>query len=247
MPEARHRVDGQAGPDDEDPRPVRRRWGVYPQVTATGAKTWIYRFQINRRRRDMGLGPLSVVSLAEAREKAQEARRLVGGGIDPIEHRSHQEAAAALEAAKAITFRECAEAFIETNRAGWKNEKHGAQWAATLETYAHPILRDLPVAGIDTPLVLTVIEPIWRTKTEAASRVRERIEAILDWAKVRGHREGENPARWKGHLDMILPAKSAVAPVEHHATLPYANMPGFIGPAFRYRTVWVRGRWSCAF
>lgn len=201
--------------------------GLYLQITGTGAKTWIYRFQINGRRRDMGLGALASVGLADARERAGEARKLVGAGIDPIEHRSQQQAAAALQAAKAVTFRECAADFIEKNSPAWSNEKHAAQWASTLATYAYPTIGELPVSGIDTPLVLRVIEPIWATKTETASRVRGRIEAILDYAKVRGHREGENPARWKGHLDHILPAKGAVAKVEHHAALPYAEIPAF--------------------
>ncbi|WP_247889016.1 tyrosine-type recombinase/integrase [Azospirillum brasilense] len=201
--------------------------GLYLQVTASGAKTWIFRFQIAGRRRDMGLGTLTVVSLAEARNRAAAAHRLVKQGIDPIEHRAHEEAAAALASAKAMTFRECAEAFIDTNKAGWSNEKHAAQWTSTLSTYAYPVMGDLPVAAVDTPLVLRVVEPIWAMKTETASRVRGRIEAILDYAKVRGYRDGENPARWKGHLDHILPAKGAVAKVEHHAALPYAEMPTF--------------------
>lgn len=201
--------------------------GLYLQVTGSGAKTWIFRFQIAGRRRDMGLGALSTVTLAEARQKAQDAHQLVAAGIDPIEHRARQEAAVALESAKLMTFRECAEAFIRTNRPGWKNEKHADQWTTTLATYAFPVLGELPVAGIDTGLVLQAVEPIWHRKTETASRVRGRIEAVLDYAKVRGFRSGENPARWKGHLDHILPAKGDVAKVGHHAALPYADVPGF--------------------
>ena len=201
--------------------------GLYLQVTPTGGKTWIFRYQIAGRRREMGIGPLSAYSLADARERAAAARRLVIEGADPIEQRAQQEAAIALTAARAMTFRECAEAFIDTNRARWSNAKHAAQWTATLETYAYPVIGDLPIAGIDTTLVLKVVEPIWRTKTETASRVRGRIEAVLDYAKVRGYRDGDNPARWKGHLHMILPAKGAVAPVEHHASIAYADMPAF--------------------
>ncbi|MEI6556870.1 MAG: integrase arm-type DNA-binding domain-containing protein [Rhodospirillaceae bacterium] len=201
--------------------------GLYLQVTQTGGKTWIFRYQIAGRRRDMGLGSSSFISLAEARQKAADSRKLVAAGTDPIEHRTHQEAAAASESAKAVTFKECAEALIENMRPGWKNAKHSAQWSATLETHAYPTLSELPVAGVDTGLVLQVLEPIWAVKTETASRLRGRIEAVLDYAKVRGYRSGENPARWKGHLDHILPAKGAVAKVEHHASLPYSEIAGF--------------------
>jgi integrase len=201
--------------------------GLYLQVSPTGAKTWIYRFQIAGRRRDMGLGSAGVFTLGDARQKAAEARRLVAEGIDPIERRTGQAAAAALVTAKVVTFKDCAEAYIDSMRAGWKNAKHGAQWAATLETYAYPVMDSLPIDGIDTGLVLRVLEPIWPTKSETASRVRGRIESILDYAKVRGYRSGENPARWKGHLDHILPAKGAVARVQHHASMPYAELPDF--------------------
>lgn len=201
--------------------------GLYLQVTASGAKSWIFRYQIAGRRRDMGLGSASVFSLAEARQKAVDARKLVAAGTDPLEARAAQAAAQALAAAKTVTFRECAESYIDAMRPGWRNEKHVAQWTATLATYADPVMGCLPIAGIDTGLVLKVLEPIWTTKTETASRVRGRIEAVLDYAKVRGHRTGENPARWKGHLDQILPAKGKVAAVEHHAALPYADLPPF--------------------
>lgn len=201
--------------------------GLYLQVTATGAKSWIFRFQLAGRRRDMGLGSAAVYSLAEARQKATEARRLVAAGVDPIAERAAAAAAEALATARAMTFRDCARAYIEAMRPGWKNAKHAAQWESTLDRYVYPTLGDLPVDGIDTGLVCKVLEPIWTKKTETASRVRGRLEAILDWAKVRGHRSGENPARWKGHLSLILPARGTVAKVEHHAALPYAAVPGF--------------------
>jgi integrase len=201
--------------------------GLYLKVAPTGAKTWIFRFQLAGRRRDYGLGSVTKISLAEAREKARAASRLAAEGTDPIEHRASQNAATALAIATAMTFRQCAEAYIQSMRAGWKNAKHGAQWTATLETYAFPLMGSLPIAGIDTGLVLRVLEPIWPAKTETASRVRGRIEAILDYARVRGYRSGENPARWKAHLDHILPAKGAVAKVQHHASMPYAELPGF--------------------
>ena len=133
-----------------------------------------------------------------------------------------------LEAAKAITFKDCAANYIAAHRAGWRNAKHAAQWEATLATYAEPIIGALPVQAIDTALVLKVIEPIWTKKPETAGRLRGRLENILDWARVRGYREGENPARWRGHLDKALPALSKVRKVEHHAALPYAELPKFV-------------------
>jgi integrase len=133
-----------------------------------------------------------------------------------------------LERAKALTFEECAEAYIEAHQDGWKSAKHRAQWPATLQTYVYPVLGRLSVQAIDTGLVAKVIEPIWKTKTETASRVRGRIEAVLDWAAARGFRQGENPARWRGHLENLLPRKSKVAPVAHLAALPYTELPAFM-------------------
>ncbi|MCC7274767.1 MAG: integrase arm-type DNA-binding domain-containing protein [Alphaproteobacteria bacterium] len=201
--------------------------GLYLSVAAAGAKKWIFRFMLRGRRRDMGLGSASVCSLAEAREKAAAARRLVAAGIDPIEARKQEEAAAAVAAARATTFKECAESLIASKRAGWKNAKHQAQWAATLETYAYPTLGALPVAEVDTGLVCKVLEPIWSEKPETASRLRGRIEAVLTYATVRGYRSGENPGRWRGHLAEILPARLAVSRVEHHASLAWADVPSF--------------------
>lgn len=133
-----------------------------------------------------------------------------------------------LEAAKAIIFKECAESYIKAHRASWRNHKHRAQWRATLTTYAEPVVGKAPVQAIDTGLVLKVLEPIWATKPETAGRVRGRMEAVLDWAKVRGYRAGENPARWRGHLDKLLPARGKVHKVRHHPALPYGELPGFL-------------------
>lgn len=201
--------------------------GLYLQVTPAGGKTWIFRFSLGGRRRDMGLGSTSIVTLAEARERAIEAKRQVVAGIDPIEARRNEAAAKAVAMARTMTFRQVAEAYVEAMRPGWKNEKHAAQWGATLEAYAYPVLGSLPIGEVDTNLVVQVLDPLWRTKTETASRLRGRIESILDYARVRGYREGENPARWRGHLDHILPAKTSVARVEHHSSLRYADMPAF--------------------
>jgi integrase len=148
--------------------------------------------------------------------------------MDPIEAKRQARANSPVAAASAMTFAQCASSYITKHAAGWKNAKHAAQWTATLETYAFPMIGALPVAAIDTGLVLKVLEPIWNSKNETASRVRGRIESILDGATVRGFRTGENPARWKGHLDQLLPARSRVAPVEHHAALPYRDLPAFM-------------------
>lgn len=198
--------------------------GLYLAVAASGAKSWIYRFKLGERRRDMGLGAVADLSLADARDRAAEARKLVKAGIDPIEARDR---AAKAEARDRVTFAAFAADHIEARRAEWGNPKHAAQWAATLATYAHPVMGAMAVAAIDTETVLRVLRPIWNEKPETASRVRGRIEAILDAAKVRGLREGENPARWKGHLDQVLSAKGKVAPVAHHASMAYADLPAF--------------------
>lgn len=200
--------------------------GLYLQVTAGGA-SWIYRYMLDRRAREMGLGPLAIYSLQEARAKALDARRRRHEGIDPIEARRADRARTRLDEARAVTFKQCAEGYINAHRAGWRNAKHAAQWEATLATYVAPIIGALPVQVIDTALVLKVLEPIWTTKPETAGRLRGRIESILDWAKARGYRESENSARWRGHLDKLLPARSKVRRVEHHAALAYSELPDF--------------------
>ena len=202
--------------------------GLYLRVTHSGTKNWVFRFMLNGRPRWMGVGPLHTIGLAEARNRAAGFRLQRHDGIDPIERRRAERLQGRLDAAKAITFKECAARYIASHRAGWRNPKHAAQWQATLATYAEPVIGGLSVQAIDTALVLKVLEPIWTTKPETAGRVRGRIESILDWAKVRGYRAGENPARWRGHLDKLLPARSKVRRVEHHAALPYAELPGFL-------------------
>lgn len=202
--------------------------GLYLRVTPTNSRMWLYRYQIAGRRRDMGLGPVDLYSLAEARHRAFEARKLVAEGIDPIEARRARRSEAATDAAKSMTFRQCAEAYIVAHQAGWRNAKHTAQWTATLARFVYPHFGDLPVQGIDVGLVMQAIEPIWTQKPETASRVRGRVENVLDWATARGHRQGENPARWRGHLDNLLPKKTKVRAVEHHAALPYVEVAGFL-------------------
>ena len=202
--------------------------GLYLRVTHSGTKNWVFRFMLNGRPRWMGVGPLHTIGLAEARNRAAGFRLQRHDGIDPIERRRAERLEARLDAAKAMTFKECAAMYVASHRAGWRNPKHAAQWQATLATYAEPVIGGLSVQAIDTALVLKVLEPIWTAKPETAGRVRGRIESILDWAKVRGYRAGENPARWRGHLDKLLPARSKVRRVEHHAALPYAELPGFL-------------------
>lgn len=202
--------------------------GLYLQIGANGAKSWVFRFREGAKLREMGLGATHTLSLAEARDAALLCRKQRLAGLDPIAARREARAKAQLEAAKAVTFQQCAESFIASHKAAWTNPKHAAQWGSTLATYAYPVLGKLSVAAVDTGLVLKVLEPIWATKAETASRLRQRIEAVLDWAAVRGYRTGENPARWKGHLDQSLPARAKVAKVHHHAALPYPEIGGFM-------------------
>jgi integrase len=202
--------------------------GLYLRVTPEGARNWVFRFMIDRKPRWMGLGPLALYSLADARARAQDARRKRHEGIDPIEARRAKRAQQRLDAAKAITFKQCAESYIASHRAGWRNAKHRYQWPATLGAYVYPAIGALPVQAVDTALVHKVLEPIWTAKPETASRVRQRIENILGFAKVCGYRDGENPARWRGHLDNLLPARSKVRDVKHLAALPYVELPTFL-------------------
>ncbi len=211
--------------------------GLYLQVSAFDTKAWVFRYMMDGRARKMGLGALHTVSLAEARKRAADARLKVLDGIDPIGDAEAKRAGRRLQAAKTLTFKECASAYIKANRDGWKNAKHADQWDSTFnETRrgsrvypaATQAINDLPVSAIDTGLVLKILEPIWTKTPESASRIRGRIEAVLDWAKVRGYRDGENPARWRDHLKQALPARSRLSR-GHHDAVPYAEMPPFMG------------------
>ena len=201
--------------------------GLYLAVDRSGNRSWVFRYGAQGARHH-GLGPLHTVTLAEARERARQCRLLLLDGRDPITEKRARKAALAAEQAKQITFEAAAEKYIDDHHAAWKNPKNKQQWENTLATYAHPIIGKLPVAAIDTTLIMRVLEPIWRTKTETASRVRMRIERILAWATVHSFRTGDNPARWRGHLDNLLPAQGKIAPVQHHAALPYVEVPAFI-------------------
>ncbi len=201
---------------------------LYLQVSPALTKSWIFRYTRQGRSHEMGLGSGSVFSLAEARGKALDARRLLGEGVDPISAREGHRTRERLEKASTLTFAKCAEKYIAAHRAGWRNPKHIGQWENTLETYAGPIIGQLAVKDVDTPLVLRVLEPIWTKKAETATRLRGRIERILDWARVMGYRAGENPARWRGHLDKLLPAALNRKNRTHLAALPYDEIGAFM-------------------
>lgn len=205
--------------------------GLYFKVTKTGRASWILRYRNNGRPRDMGLGPYPAISLAEAREQTIELRKQIAQGLDPLQAREEEklkeEEAKQQAIALATTFKAAALDYIEAHQSGWRNEKHAMQWRNSLYTYAYPVIGDLPTSEISTDHLLQILKPIWGTKTETASRVRNRIELVLDAAKARGLRSGENPARWRGHLDKLLPKPSKIAPIKRHAAMPWKNLPAF--------------------
>lgn len=202
--------------------------GLHLQIKPSGAKTWIFRVVIAGRRREIGLGGFPGVTLAGAKEAARIARNKIKEGTDPVEESKAKRIALLAAQAASITFGEAAAKFIEAHESGWKNSKHASQWTTTLETYAFPTIGKIRVSDIQTAHVITILEKIWTTKTETASRLRGRIESVLDWATVRGYRKGENPARWKGHLDKLLPAPAKVQKVVHHAALDYREVGTFM-------------------
>lgn len=193
------------------------------------------------RAREMGLGSIALLSLANARSAAHDCRKLLHQGIDPIEARKAQRQQQRLADAKSKTFEECATAYIGAHEAGWRNAKHADQWRSTLKTYVYPTMGNLSIQGIDTDLVKKVLEPIWNTKTETASRIRGRIEAVLDWATASNYRQGDNPARWRGHLDHLLPTRSAVQEVVHHSAHPYSQIADFMADLSKEEGVGARG------
>jgi integrase len=202
--------------------------GLILQVRSATSKSWIFQYTVRGKTREMGLGSAADFTLEEARERATAQRKLLADGSDPIAERDKQRQAKQLEAAKAITFKECASAYITAHTPGWRNPKHADQWGATLETYAYPTIGAFPVQAVDIGLVLKVLQPIWTKIPETASRVRGRIEAILDYATASGFRTGDNPARWGGLLSELLPKKTKVRKVKHMAALPYADLPAFM-------------------
>lgn len=202
---------------------------LYLQVTPAGNRSWLFRYYRSGKGRGMGLGPLHSVSLLEAREKALDCRKHLMAGQDPLAEKRALRRAARLAEASAFSFEEAAERYIAAHEAGWRNGgKSAGQWRASLSTYAYPLLGKLSVDAIDTALVMRVLEPIWKAKTETASRVRQRIEAVLDWAIAKGFRQGPNPAAWRGNINKLLPERKKAARVRHHPALPYRDMPAFM-------------------
>lgn len=208
--------------------------GLYLQISNSGSRSWIFRFTLAKRGREMGLGSLSAVSLAEARALASNCRKLLAEGVDPIEARNAERERVTEASPEGLTFKQAAADFIEAHKAGWKNKKHAQQWENTLATYAYPVIGTKDVSEIDTAMIVRILQPIWSKKAETASRVRGRIESILDAAKALGKRTGENPARWRGHLEQILPKRSRARRVKHHPALPYTQMHDFM-PKLRAR------------
>jgi integrase len=202
--------------------------GLWLNVTDSSSKSWVFRFTFEGRECRMGLGPFPDVSIGEAREAAANMRKAVRSGINPIEVKRERIAANRTAKANQVTFAWCSEQYIDAHKSGWKNAKHVDQWTNTLATYANPVIGLLEVAQIDTAHVMKILEPIWATKAETASRLRGRIESVLDWATVRKFRSGENPARWKGHLDHLLPEKSKLTKGKHHPALPWQQMATFM-------------------
>jgi len=192
------------------------------------AKSWLFRYAVNGKDRWCGLGATHTVTLAEAREFARQARHLRLNGEDPIENKRATKSRRAIEAAKSITFKECADEYLRQNASTWRSAQHGHDWAGSLKRYAYPVLADLQVKDIDVTLVLKVLEPLWEKRTVTAARLRGRIENVLAWATVRGYRAGDNPARWTGHLQQALPEPRKVAPVEHLASMPYSEIAAFM-------------------
>lgn len=201
---------------------------LWLQVGPTGAKSWIFRYSLKNKNRAMGLGPLSTVTLSQARAAAADKRLLLLRGKDPIAEQRAEEALARLIARSEETFASCAERYVEAHKSSWKSVQHLTQWKQSLKKHVTPLIGTLPIGSIDTVLVLSVLEPIWTEIPATARRLRGRIEQVLDWAKARNMRTGENPARWRGHLENLLPKKSKLLKVKHHPSLPYSEIGNFM-------------------
>jgi integrase len=221
--------------DDRDAALLPDGANLYLQVTRTKTgdvnRSWVFRYELDGKRHDMGLGRLRDFGLAEARERARALRQQLHHRIDPLDAKREQKRellAKKAAQAKVITFRECAEGCIAAHADEWTNAKHRWQWRATLEQHAYPVIGDLAVADVETAHIVKTLEPIWRRIPETASRLRARIEKVLGWATVRGYRSGDNPARWRGHLAELLPARRKIQQVKHLAALPYAELPAFM-------------------
>lgn len=201
--------------------------GLHLQVSLTGAKSWILRIKIGNKRRDMGLGPYPAVTLAQAHQKAREARESVDQGVDPILTRERAQSERRAAQAGAVTFKDAAAGYIKAKSPEWGNAKHAQQWTNTILTYVLPVIGMMHVQDVTDAHILKILEPLWSVRTETATRVRGRIEKVLDWATVRKYRTGLNPARWRGHLETILPAPRKITPVKHHEAIPVDQAPAF--------------------
>jgi integrase len=201
--------------------------GLGLKVMPTGSRAWVLRTVVAGKRREYGLGGFPTVTLASARERAKAMLDQLFAGVDPAETKKQARSALAAQRARAVNFKSIAEQYIAQHEASWKNAKHAAQWTSTLEAYAFPVCGHMVASDINTAAVLRILEPLWLKKTETASRLRGRIEAVLDYAAAKGLREGPNPARWKGNLALTLPAKRKVKTVKHHPAIPVQDMPAF--------------------
>jgi integrase len=203
--------------------------GLLLQISANGAKSWVLRYERDGHERMMGLGSCSEFTLKEARERARQARQLLADGVDPLERKHADKQATKLADQRKLTFREAAQRFFDQNESKWRSAKHRDQFLSTLRAHVFDVFGNMDVAVIDTRDILRAIEPLWKTKAITADRTRSRVEQVIDWAVVRGHRPpGTNPARWKGHLDQVLPAPRKVAPIAHHAAMDYRELPAFM-------------------
>jgi integrase len=191
-------------------------------------RSWVQRYTFDGRRREMGLGPLALVSLAEARDRSLQVRKLLFDGTDPIANRKTERATRLAEAAKVVTFDDCLAGYLAAHRDAWRNDKHAKQWDIPLRQSISPLIGRLPVGEIDTPILVKALRPVWDRAPILGSRLRGKIEAILDWATVAGSRQGENPARWSGHLEHLLPPARRLAPIKHHPAMPYREVSAFL-------------------
>ncbi|MBT6330045.1 MAG: DUF4102 domain-containing protein, partial [Kordiimonadaceae bacterium] len=197
------------------------------QITVAGVKSWVFRYMHIGKPRMMGLGPLGTVSLSKARELAADYRAIKNSGRDPIEYRDSLAQLKNAKEKKIKTFEECAVTYIDIHKLGWKNKKHIQQWSNTLSTYAFPIIGHLDVNLVGDAEIRAILDPIWHNKTETATRIRSRLERIIDWSRVQGYREGENPARWRGHQEFNFPIATKLKHIKHHPALPFETTPQF--------------------
>jgi integrase len=227
MPRVANRLTARKVETTKTPARLADGLGLYLIVEGEFSKNWVFEYQLNGKRTYMGLGSALDVSLADAREKRNEYRKLKANGVDPLQQKRAARAVQALTAAKAVTFKEAATQYMDANRAGW-DKRHALAWQSTLEQYAYPRFGDLPVGAVDEALVLAVLKPIWTTANVTATRLRGRIESVLDWAKAMKLREGENPARWRGHLEKLLLAPKRAHRIKHFDSMPFADVPAFM-------------------